>query len=130
MYGNIEEINAIEFKDRVLSSERLVVLEFWHKNCPHCRAIAPVYDELALEYGDKLEFIRLNVFESPKNQQLAAKYGIMGTPTFLFFCGGRPVNGVVGALPKEDLAQAIEFTIQKHRDCTKKSTPLKLSYIS
>jgi len=109
---------------------KLVVVEFWHQHCPHCRAIEPVYDELSLEYGDKLRFTRLNVMDTPENQQLAAKYGIMGTPTFLFFCGGRPVNGVVGALPKEDLAQAIEFTIQKHQDCTKKSTPLKLSYIA
>ncbi len=130
MFEEIEEINAMEWKERILKSKRLVVVEFWHQQCPHCRAIEPVYDELSFEYGDKLKFTRLNVFESPENQQLAAKHGVMGTPTFLFFCGGRPVNGVVGALPKEDLAQAIEFTIQKHQDCTKKSTPLKLSYIS
>jgi thioredoxin 1 len=130
LFGEIEEINAIEWKDRILASKRLVVVEFWHKQCSHCRAIEPVYSELSLEYGDKLKFTKLNVFESYENQQLAAKHGIMGTPTFLFFCGGRPVNGVVGALPKEDLIQAIEFTIKKHQDCTKKSTPLKLSYIS
>jgi hypothetical protein len=41
---------------------------------------------------------------------------VKGTPTFLFFCGGRPVNGIVRALPKEDLAQATEFTINKHND--------------
>jgi thioredoxin 1 len=130
MFGGIEEIGAMEWKERVLASKRLVVVEFWHQGCPHCRAVAPVYDELALEYGDKLKFARLDVLASSENQQLAAKHGIMGTPTFLFFCGGRPVNGVVGALPKEDLAKAIEFTIQKHKDCTKKSTPLKLPYIS
>lgn len=130
MLGDIDEINAIEFKSRVLTSKSLVVVEFWHQDCPHCRSIAPVYDELAQEYGNKLKFTRLDVFGSPENQQLAAKQGIMGTPTFLFFCGGRPVNGVVGALPKEDLTQVIEFTIQKHRDCTKKSTALKMFYIS
>jgi len=130
MFGEIEEIDAIEWKDRILASKRLVVVEFWHQECPHCRAIEPVYYELALEYGDKLKFTRINVLESPGNQQLAARHGIMGTPTFLFFCGGRPVNGVVGALPKEDLSQVFEFTIQKHKDCTKKSTPLGLSYIS
>ena len=130
MFGAIEEINAIEWEERILASKMLVVVEFWDRECPHCRAVEPVYDELSLEYGDKLKFTRLNVLESPENQQLAARHGIMGTPTFLFFCGGRPVHGVVGALPKEDLAQAIEFTIRKHKDCTKKSTPLKLSYIS
>ena len=130
MFGEIEEINALEWKERILASKRLIVVEFWHQQCPHCRAIEPVYDELALEYGDKLKFTKLNVTDSLENQQLAARHGIMGTPTFLFFCRGRPVNGVVGALQKEDLAQAIEFTIEKHQDCSKKSTPLKLSYIS
>lgn len=130
MFEEIEEIKAIDWKERILASKRLVVVEFWHQQCLHCRAIEPVYNELALEYGDKLKFTKLNVMNNPENQQLAAKHGIMGTPTFLFFCGGRPINGVVGALPKEDLAQAIEFTIKKHKDCSKKSTPLSLSYIS
>lgn len=130
MFEEIEEINAMDWNKRVLASKRLVIVEFWHQQCPHCRAIQPVFGELSLEYGDKLKFTKLNIFKSPENQQLAAKHGIMGTPTFMFFCGGRPVNGIVGALPKEDLAQVIEFTIRKHQDCTKKSTPLKLSYIS
>jgi len=45
----------------------------------------------------------------------------MGTPTFLFFCGGRPVNGVVGALPKEDLAQAIELPLTSTKTAPKKA---------
>jgi len=108
----------------------LFVVQFWHPFCSHCQAIKPVYDELAVEYGDKLKFIKLNVVDSIENEKLASKYGVMGTPTFLFFCGGRPVNGIVGALSKEDLAHAIEFAIKKHQYCTKKSTPLKLSYIN
>jgi thioredoxin 1 len=124
MFEPIEVANAADWKERILEAKKLVVVQFWSQYCPHCR------DELAAEYGDKLKFTKLNVADSPENRQLAAKHGIMGTPTFLFFCGGRPINGVVGALQKEDLAQAIEFTIEKHNDCSKKSTPLKLSYIS
>lgn len=130
MLEEIEETNATDWKERILEEKKLVVVQFWHPFCSHCQAIKPVYDELAAEYGDKLKFTKLNVVDSPENEKLAGKYGVMGTPTFLFFCGGRPINGVVGALPKKDLAQAIEFTIMKHKDCTKKSTPLKLSYIS
>lgn len=130
MLEEIEETNATDWKERILEEKKLVVVQFWHPFGPHCQAIKPVYDELAAEYGDKLKFTKLNVVDSPENEKLAGKYGVMGTPTFLFFCGGRPINGVVGALPKKDLAQAIEFTIMKHKDCTKKSTPLKLSYIS
>ena len=130
MFEAVEETSALDWKKNILKAKKLVVVEFWHPYCPHCQAIKPVYDELALEYGNKLKFTRFNVIDNPENQQLAAKHGVMGTPTFLFFCGGRPVNGVVGALAKGDLAQAIEFTIKKHRDCSKKSTPLSLPYIS
>ena len=101
-----------------------------HPFCPHLQAIKPVYDELAVEYEDKLKFIKLNVVDSIENEKLAGKYGVMGTPTFLFFCGGRPVNDIVRALSKEDMAQVIDFAIDKYKDCTRKSTPLKLSYIS
>lgn len=130
MLNEIKEANAADWKEQILETKKLVVVEFWHPFCSHCQAIKPVYDELAEEYKDKMKFTKLNVVSSPENQKIAGKYGVMGTPTFLFFCGGRPVNGLVGALPKEDLAQAIEFTITKHKDCSKKSTPLKLSYIS
>lgn len=130
LFEEIEEANAAVWKEKILESKKRVLVEFWHQYCPHCRAIKPVYDELSTEYGDKLKFTKFNVMNNPDNQQLAAKYGVMGTPTFMFFCGGRPVHGVVGALPKEDLIQAIEFTIRKHKDCSKKSTPLSLSYIS
>ncbi|PVX26090.1 MAG: thiol reductase thioredoxin [Candidatus Bathyarchaeum sp.] len=130
MPEEIKEANAADWKEQVLEAKKLVVVQFWHPLCPHCQAIKPVYNELAAEYKDRLKFTKLNVVDSTENKELAGKYGVMGTPTFLFFCGGRPVNGVVGALPKEDLTQAIEFIITKHKDCTKKSTPLKLSYIS
>ena len=63
----------------------MFVVQFWHPFCSHCQAIKPVYDELAVEYGDKLKFIKLNVVDSIENEKLATKYGVMGTPTFLFF---------------------------------------------
>ncbi len=123
MFEQIEEANAVDWKERILEEKQLVVVQFWHPFCPHCQAIKPVYDELAIEYGDKLKFIKLNVVDSIENEKLAGKYGVMGTPTFLFFCGGRPVNGIVGALSKEDLAHAIEFAIKKHKIVQRKVRP-------
>ena len=109
----------------------MVVVQFLHPFCPHRQAIKPVYDELAVvEYEDKLKFIKLNVVDNIENEKLAGKYGVMVTPTFFFFCGGRPVKGIVRALSKEDMAQAIELAIKKYKDCTRKSTPLNLSYIN
>ena len=130
MSANIVETNALNWEDEVLKSRLLVLVEFWHQQCAHCRAIAPVYAELAIMYAGKLKFAKFNVMESPENRELALKYGIMGTPTFKFFCQGRPVFDIVGALSMEYLKQAIEFAIQKHGECEEKSTPLSLSYIS
>jgi len=129
MAEGIVETNVLNWREEVLESEKLVLIEFWSPQCPHCRMIEPVYNELAKEYADKLKFAEFNVIESQSNQELAVKYGVMGTPTFKFFCGGRPVQDVVGALPKEYLKQAIDFAIKKHRECAEKSTPLKLPYI-
>ncbi len=122
--------NAANWGDDVLESNELIVVEFWHPQCPFCRTLEPILNELANEYAEKLKFAKFNVLESPQNQELAMKYGIMGTPTLKFFCGGKPVQDIVGALTKDYVRQGIEFAIKKHRDCVEKSTPLSLSYIS
>lgn len=130
MSEEIVEVNAANWKEEILGSEKLVLVEFWHPECPHCKVFEPVYIELSREYAGKLKFAKFNVLESQENQELAAKYGIMGTPTLKFFCQGRPVQDVVGVLPKDYLQQAIEFAVKKHRECAEKSTPLNLRYIS
>jgi thioredoxin 1 len=126
----ILSINVGNWKEEILNSEDLVVVEFWSPFCPYCRIIEPVFQELSKMYSNKLKFAKLNVIESEGNQGLATKYGVMGTPTFKFFCGGRPVQDVVGSLTKDYMEQAIEFAIKKHKECTQKSTPLELPYIS
>ena len=130
MSEDIVEANAANWKEEVLESKELVVVEFWHSQCPYCKTLKPVYAELSKEYAGKLKFAKFNVLKSQENQELAAKYGIMSTPTLKFFCQGRPVQDVVGALSEDYLRQAVEFAIKKHRECAEKSTSLKLPYIS
>ncbi len=130
MLENIVKTDAANWKKEVLESEKLIVVEFWHPQCPYCKTFEPVYVELSKEYQGKLKFAKFNVLESPENQKLAARYGIMGTPTLKFFCHGRPVQDVVGMLTESYLRQGIEFAIQKHQKCGEKSTPLDLPYIS
>ena len=103
---------------------------FWHEQCAYCRMLQPVYEEISREFAGKLKFAKFNVLASPENEALAARYGVMGTPTLMFFCQGRPVQDFVGALSKEYVQQGIEFALEKHQECVQQSTPLKLSYIS
>jgi len=122
--------NATNWEKEVLKSDKLVLVMFWHQQCPYCRILDPVFAELSREYVGKLKFAKFNVLESQENQTLASMYGILGTPTLKFFCQGRPIQDIVGALEKDFLRQGIDFAVNKHRDCAEKSTPLKLPYIS
>jgi thioredoxin 1 len=78
------------------------------------------------EYKGKVKFASLNVLSNHENQHLALRFGVMGTPTLMFFCEGRPVNAAVGFKPKEKLEQLVEDAIKNHKDCIKKSTELKI----
>jgi thioredoxin 1 len=119
------DVNADEWEREILQSNTLVLVDFWHERCPWCKRLDPIYEEISKEYGNKVKFAKLNVLSSPKNQQIAAKYGIMGTPTLVFFCDGRPIETVAGFQPKERLKQLLDDVIAKHRDCVEKSTTLK-----
>jgi len=81
MSKDVVKTNAANWKEEVLESKELVVVEFWHPQCPYCRILEPVYVELSKEYVSKLKFAKFNVLENPENQELVAKYGIMSTPT-------------------------------------------------
>jgi thioredoxin 1 len=122
--------NAMNWQEEILQSKKLAVVMFWHQQCPYCRILTPIFEELSREYTDKLKFARFNVLESPENEALAAKYGVMGTPTLMFFCQGRPVQDFVGALTRDYVQQGIEFALKKHLECANQSTPLRLPYIS
>jgi thioredoxin 1 len=126
----IVDTGVADWQGEVLDAGRPVVVMFWHEQCPYCRVLMPVFNELSHEYGGRLKFARFNVLESPENEALAARYGVMGTPTLMFFCQGRPVQDFVGALTRDYVKQGIEFALKKHQECAAKSTPLKLPYIS
>jgi len=130
MFKGIVEPNAANWKEEVLDSKDLIVVEFWHPQCPYCKMLEPVYVELSKEFVGKLKFVKFDVMKSLESQELDAKYGIMGTSTLKFFCQGKPVQDIVGVLTKDYLRQGMEFAIKKHRECAEKSTPLNLPYIS
>ena len=86
--------------------------------------LEPIFEEVAKKYKNKLKFAKFNVFKNEKHQDLAIKYGIMGTPTIIFLCDGRPVETITGFQPKEQLIQLVENAIATHKECIKRSTKL------
>jgi thioredoxin 1 len=85
------------FEKEVLQSDIPVVVDFWAEWCGPCRMIAPIIEELANEYEGKIKFGKLDV---DSNQQTSIKYGVRSIPTVLFLNGGKVIDTIIGAVPK------------------------------
>ncbi len=90
--------------EQVLSSSKVVVVDFWAVWCGPCRMLAPVVAEVAEEMSGKAIIAKCNVDEA---KEVAMKYRIMSIPTLLFFKNGEVVNKTVGVVSKEDIITII-----------------------
>mgnify|MGYP000243905862 FL=1 len=100
-----EKVTDSNFEEKVLKSDKPVLVDFWAEWCGPCLAIAPVIDELSKEYEGKADVVKLNVDENP---QVPMNYGIMNIPTLLIFKNGEVVDKQVGAAPKPVLAKKLD----------------------
>jgi thioredoxin 1 len=96
------------FEAEVLNSDRPVLVDYWAEWCGPCKMIAPILDEIAGEYGDKLKIAKLNIDENPGTPP---KYGIRGIPTLMLFRNGNVEATKVGALSKSQLAAFLDSNI-------------------
>ncbi len=125
---SISEVNASNWEKEVSESDKLTVVYFWHNQCPWCAQLNPIFDEMAAEYEGRIKFVKLNILESPSNQEIATNLGIMSTPTLMFFCNGRPIGQTVGLMPKQDFNKVLDDMPNRYKICLKQSTDLR-SYI-
>jgi len=93
------------FEGEVLKSEKPTLVDCWAPWCGPCITLAPIVEEVAQEYGDRLKVAKLNVDD---NQDIAARYGIRGIPTLLLFKGGKLEDTMVGLVSRDRLEDFIK----------------------
>ena len=101
----IQHVTEDTFEPDVLKSDVPVLVDYWAEWCGPCKAIAPLLEDLAKDYGGKLKIAKVNVDE---NQQVPAKFGIRGIPTLMLFKGGQLAATKVGALSKSQLTSFLD----------------------
>jgi len=99
------EYTDANFKEKVLDSEKLTMIDFWAEWCGPCRAIGPVVEELFKEYDGSVNIGKVNVDQNP---QLSINYGITSIPAIIFIKGGKEVGKLMGAQPKSNFVKKIE----------------------
>ena len=103
-----ETFTSGNWNEKVLQSDKPVLVDFWAEWCGPCRMIGPIVEEIAKEYDGKAVVGKLN---DDENGDIAGNYGIRSIPTLLVFKGGQIVDKIVGAVPKPSITQKIDAAL-------------------
>jgi thioredoxin 1 len=108
MPKNIVHVSDQSFEQEVINSDVPVLIDYWAEWCGPCKMIAPIIEEIAAEYGEKIKIAKFNIDENPETPP---KYNIRGIPTLMLFKDGNVEATKVGAVSKSQLAEFIESNI-------------------
>ncbi len=108
MSDQIVHTNDNNFESDVLQADKAVLLDFWAEWCGPCKMIAPLLDEIAEQYADKLTVAKLNIDENPNTPP---KFGIRSIPTLMLFKDGTVQAQKLGAMSKSQLTEFLESNL-------------------
>lgn len=115
--NQVAEIPADSFERAVKESDKPVIVEFWIRSCRNCQKFRPVYEKLQAILGDKVEFLKMNMFLSLENLKLAESLGVEETPTLKLFCKGREIGQIIGYRPVDEVIEEIEEILELEQYC-------------
>jgi thioredoxin len=98
-----------EFESKVIHASQPALVEFGAPWCGPCRLLDPVLEEMAVVYGDSVDFFSVDVDDSP---QLAMDYQVLGVPTVILFKDGRAMERMTGYRPRKALEQLFFSNLQ------------------
>jgi thioredoxin 1 len=101
----IGDVTDQDFEERVLRSDKPVLVDFWAEWCVPCHMVSPVVEEIGRDKGESLQVAKLNIDDNP---DITRKYGVMSIPTLMLFKDGEEAARVVGARGKDALLKEID----------------------
>lgn len=108
MSERIVHVTDDSFQQKVLQCSKPVLVDYWADWCGPCKMIAPVLDEIAAEYADRVRVAKLNIDDNPNTPP---RYGIRGIPTLMLFKEGEVEATKVGAVSKSQLTAFIDSNL-------------------
>ena len=102
--ANILEANESNFHEEVIEAEKPVLVDFWAPWCGYCQRLTPIIEDLAVELGDKIKVVKVNV---DQNRGLAQNHGVMSLPTMILFKNGEAAEKMMGFMPKANISAKI-----------------------
>lgn len=108
MSDNIKHVTDGSFDQEVLGADGPVLVDYWAEWCGPCKMIAPIIEELAVEYGDRLTVAKMDI---DSNMMTPQQYSIRGIPTLMIFRDGKVQATKVGAMTKGQLKAFVDEVV-------------------
>lgn len=105
MSAHVKSVTDLNFEAEVLQSNKPVLVDFWAEWCGPCRALGPIFEEVAGSHHEQVHFVKINIDESPNTP---SKYGVMSIPTLILFKNGQVEAMKMGLLSKSQLIAFID----------------------